>query len=148
MMRYLSVVLILLLANGCGSSKIELAPVSGTVMFNGKPLKKGKIVFESPNNRPANGLIEDGKIVELYTTKPGDGVPLGSHKIAVFALEVASESITTDPSQSTNKGQNYMGTGKSLIPDKYNDPEQSGLTAEIKAGEENTVTLELFSTKK
>lgn len=29
---------------------------------------------------------------------------------------------------------NYMGVGESLIPAKFNNPETSGLTAEIKPG--------------
>lgn len=144
-MRFFLVGLLIWACLGCGSSGPELAPVTGTVSIDGTPLKKGTIVFESEGNRPANGRIEDGKIVEVTTFNKGDGVPVGSHKVAVFALEETSTVETSDPSQPTATGSNYMGTGKSLIPDKYNNPDTSGLTAEVEAGQENMVTYELKS---
>jgi hypothetical protein len=39
---------------------------------------------------------------------------------------------------------NYMGGGESLVPNKYTDPKNSGLTVEIVAGE-NQVSFKLKS---
>ena len=131
-------------ALGCGSAKT--APVAGTVTLDGAPVAKGTIIFESPGNRPATGQIEDGQIVNVTTFEPGDGVPMGEHKVAVSIVEEAASAVTSHPSESGGgMDPNYMG-GKSLIPEKYSDPSTSGLTATITRGE-NTVSFEVFSKK-
>ena len=48
---------------GCGNDRPPLAPVSGTVTFQGEPLLQGTIVFEIPGCRPATGKIVGGQIV-------------------------------------------------------------------------------------
>ncbi len=125
---------------GCARGP-TMAKVNGTVTYNGKALPQGNLIFESPGQRPASARIENGQIVEATTYKPDDGVPVGSHKIAVSATEAAAASIVSDPGKASLPDANYMG-GKSLIPGRYNDPEKSGLTAEIKAGE-NRLELKL-----
>ena len=132
-----------LLVYGCNKSdRPELAQLTGTVTFQGEPLKSGTIVFESTGNRPANGRIEDGQIVGLTTFEENDGIPVGNHRVAVFATSVSSDVVAADPSQDTASGDNYMGAAPSLLPDKYSDPANSGLTAEIQSGT-NSVTFEL-----
>lgn len=123
---------------GCGSSTV---PISGTVIYDGKPLKQGTIIFEAEGVRPANGKIVDGKIVEVTTFKTGDGVAPGNHKVAIQAVEEMGSAITKNPGDSPTGG-NYMG-GKSLLPAKYGNPAQSGLTATVTAGGENNFTFEL-----
>lgn len=132
---------------GCGrSDRPSLGRVTGTVQYNGQPVAAGTIIFEVANARSANGTIADGKIVEVTTYDPGDGVPVGEARIAVFATAAGGGAAPASPAATPDAkaviDRNYMGSAKSLIPDRYNDPATSGLTWTIKAGE-NVVELSL-----
>ncbi|QDU07382.1 hypothetical protein [Gimesia aquarii] len=122
-----------LMITGCGGDiddAPEVAPVSGTVQFNGKPLEEGTIVFHPTSGRSASGMIKGGKIIDVTTTTKGDGAPVGDNKVTIFSTK-------PDP-----KDLSGMGT-ISLIPEKYNDVKKSGLNAMIKGNQENTVTFDL-----
>lgn len=124
---------ICLMVTGCSGSiedAPEVAAVTGTVEFNGKPLEEGTIVFHPTSGRSASGVIKGGKIVEVTTTTKGDGAPVGDNKVTIFSTK-------PDP-----KDLSGMGT-ISLIPEKYNDLKKSGLNAMIKGNKENTVTFDL-----
>ena len=140
--RGLCVALFFPLFAGC-SDKPKLAPVQGNVTLDGAPLKSGRITFESPGNRPATAKIVDGKIIEATTMEPNDGVPVGSHKVAISANEEPGSAVSANPGDPIKPGANYMG-GKSIIPARYNNPETSQLTAEIKPGD-NGVEFKLTS---
>jgi hypothetical protein len=128
--------LVLFLA-GCGGP--SLGKVTGTVTYDGKPLKSGTIIFESKGARPATGKIVDGRIVEVTTFQPNDGAPVGEHKVVIQAVEDAGSSKGANPGDPS--GTSSMQT-RSLIPAAYGDPETSRLTATIKRGE-NNLTFEL-----
>ena len=130
------------LAAGC-SDRPALAPVKGTVTLDGKPLAAGSITFEAKGLRPATGKIVNGEIVELTTYDAGDGVPVGQHKVSVTATEDPASAVVANPGDAKAPKANYM-VGKSLIPARYNDPSTSGLTADIKKGE-NAVEFKLTS---
>jgi hypothetical protein len=117
--------------------------VKGTVTLDGKPLAKGSITFETTDARPATGTIVAGEIVEVTTYDPGDGAPVGQHKVAIAATEDAASAVVANPGEAKQSATDYMA-GKSLIPAMYNDPSASGLTAEIKPGQ-NTVEFKLVS---
>lgn len=147
--EFLAVLVLLAASIGCGrSDRPTLGKVSGTVTYQGQPVKSGTLVFEVAGARPANAKIMDGKITEATTFEPNDGVPVGSARIAVFAAESSAASgpaasPASDPGAYQVPTANYMDVGaKRLIPNRYNDPATSGLTWDIKQGE-NTVTLQL-----
>jgi hypothetical protein len=117
--------------SGCGGEQsvhVPLGKVTGTVTYNDKPLAQGTITILPANGRPASGQIKDGKIIDVTTyDKTGDGAPLGTHPVAIRAVE-----NTTD----------MYAKPKSLVPAKYGDTKTSGLSAEIKSGE-NTLEFKL-----
>jgi len=131
---------------GCSDSSRRLGTVDGTVTFEGEPIPVGSIIFEVSGARPATGKIEDGKITQVTTFEPNDGVPVGQADVAIYAAASAdtASAVTESPdSRSANPGSGYMGSGqKSLIPDRYNNPATSQLNCEIKPGE-NHVEFEL-----
>ncbi len=138
-------------ALGCGrSDRVPLGQVRGRVTYQSKPILRGTIIFEVPGARPATGKIVDGRITEVTTYDPGDGVPVGTAAIAVFATESAAESAAgpggsppAHPAQAAAPGQGYMGGGaRSRIPSRYNDPSRSGLSRRISKGA-NEIELEL-----
>jgi hypothetical protein len=124
----------LVLLAGCSGGP-KLAQVAGTVTLDGKPLPRGTLTFETPGQRPATATVVDGRITEATTFAPGDGVPVGRHKVAVSATVDPGPAISANPGDASRpSGGNYMG-GKSLIPTRYNNPETSGLTAEVGPGD-------------
>jgi hypothetical protein len=72
---------------GCGSSQGvmvgNLVPVKGTVTYKGKLVTKGTVFVEPEAGRPAQGEIQPDGTYVLSTTKPGDGVIAGTHKVTL-----------------------------------------------------------------
>lgn len=130
------------LAAGC-SDRPTLAPVKGRVTLDGKPLAAGSITFEVKGARPATGRIVNGDIVEVTTYDPGDGAPVGQHKVSITANEDPAAAVVANPGDAKAPKGDYM-VGRSVIPGRYSDPNTSGLTAEVKKGE-NTVEFKLTS---
>ncbi len=120
--------MLVVLAGGCGPRRPPLAPVSGQVTYEGKPLKTGKIQFLPAEGRSATGKIRDGRIEEVGTFDRGDGVLVGSHRVAIYAFIREPVGMEAPPW---------------VIPQRYGDPATSGLTAEIRSGKTNELTFEL-----
>lgn len=121
---------------GCGSSGPEMAPVSGTVSYNGEPLKKGMIAFVSsdPARQNATAMIGPDGSYTLQTIEPGDGAQVGDYTVTV--TDVATEEIL-----------DYIPKGKpaaktSTLPDKYGNPDTSGVKVTVQSGS-NTIPIEL-----
>ena len=81
--------------------------------------------------RGANGEIGPDGTFELSTFSDRDGATLGTHKIGVAAYEP------------TSGGGAESGFGKSLVPERYHNPETSNLTIEVKASGDNYAELTL-----
>ena len=125
-MRYLRAVglgLLALLA-GCGRADVKLAPVQGRVFYRGRPLAGGTIVFTPDADRGGSGPLACGEIGPdgHYTLHTGDepGAVPGWHKVTIAA-----------------------GRGDARLPRKYSDPEASGQSREVQAGQANTLDLQL-----
>jgi hypothetical protein len=112
---------------GCGAS--DKTPVEGTVTIDGEPLAEGRIGFYPKEGRPAYGEIVDGRYT-LTTLEPGDGALIGRHRVTVQADKPA------DPNDA-------FSDRIPLIPEKYFNPDSSGLTAEVTADGDNTFNFDL-----
>jgi hypothetical protein len=118
---------------GCGPKTPTVVPVRGKVTLNGQPLTTGNVLTLPPSGHGANGPISKDGSFELRTFGKNDGALVGPHKVAVVAYAP------------TGKSGPEAGIGKVLTPDRYINPETSGLSIEVKAGETNAPTLELTS---
>jgi hypothetical protein len=128
---------------GC-SNKPALAKVTGTVTIDGKPLPQGTIIFETAGNRSATGKIVNGEILDVMTYVEGDGATVGLNKVAIVSTEeVYGFSGVANPGEK-EPPKAKMTVPSSLVPKRYNDPNGSGLTADIKKGG-NTVEFKLTS---
>src|SRR5262249_16864181 len=80
---------LLLVAVGCGPSEVPLAPVSGQVFYQGKPLAGGTIVFAPDHERGASGALARGEIGPdghyVLSTDERPGAVLGWHRITIAA---------------------------------------------------------------
>jgi hypothetical protein len=126
-----AVVLTGVLVAGCRQSPEPLAPVKGTVLYRGKPLPGGLVVFVPDAARGTHGglAIAEIKPDGSYMLKTNDlvGATPGFYRITV-AYNIL------DPSGSM---------AHSMLPAKYRDPEQSGLACEVHASKANTIEIEL-----
>jgi hypothetical protein len=132
--RAASAAVLAIATSGCGSysqtAHIEkVVPVSGTVTYQGKPLEGYRVVFiPTDGRRPASGVTDaSGKFV-LGTNAANDGAPPGMNKIS-FAWEPPR---TGEPGQETiNDTPERMPKPKIRIPEKYSDPEKSGISQDV-----------------
>ena len=126
--RFLPLMLMVVVI-GCGDGRVKLptAPVAGTVTYQGKPLGTGRIVFFHPSGQAtAADLAADG-----------------TFKLAAFQGKdhVAVECFEPEQPSPTPKGRLLIR--KSLIPERYTDFSTSGLTFEVKPGENNKAEFTL-----
>jgi len=109
---------------GCGSSGAgRLVPVAGKVTVDGKPLSTGSLVFKpdaakgnASKFEPSGTIGSDGTYSLFTKEKPG--APIGWYKVGI----VAQQASANDP---------YVM--KSLVPERYNDADSSGLEIEVVA---------------
>lgn len=141
----LALVLASWLSTGCGSSGPELVPIRGEVLYNGAPLTDGNIVYlpkESGASRQASGKIQpDGSFV-LTTFKNGDGVVPGEYNIVIYAYAPhPGEPKTREEHEAIARaGQLKRGF---IIPERYVNPETSGLSDTVNSDHPGTKRVEL-----
>ncbi|WP_337176611.1 hypothetical protein [Paludisphaera sp.] len=111
---------------GCGESGPTMGRVHGKVTYNGQPVPKGTITFvpTAPGGRNATGAIAEDGTYALQTEAPGDGAIVGDYKVTV----AARDDVILDyiPKKAPPP--------KRLTPEKYENPETSGLTAKVERG--------------
>ena len=128
---FASLAIILPAATGC-AKKRDLAPVSGKVTLNGKPLTFGTIMLQAAGGQPAAAKIKSDGTFDVSTYGEGGGAPVGQLKVRVRCFEAQGP---TPPKDGTR--------GASLIPMKYTSYDTSGLTLDLKAGEAQELNIEL-----
>lgn len=111
---------------GCGAAEERMLPVKGKVKWNGNLLAKGSVQFHPDKTKgnqsphiPAGTIDAQGAY--SLKTHPRDGAPAGWYKVAV---------VSTEPSDPKNP----YSVPRSLIPEKFGNPEESGLSVEVRPG--------------
>jgi hypothetical protein len=117
---------------GCGGG--GKATVSGKVTYKNAPLKGGRVTFAVAGKSAQAEIGEDGS----YTATD---VPTGKAKVAVQTSYL--QQLSRAPRYKVPEGapEGYKAGGDPTaakrfvkIPDNYEDPEQSGLTLDVKSG--------------
>ncbi len=129
---------LLVLGIGCQRGP-QLAPVRGTVLYDGKPLQFGSVMFQPPSGQPARGVIQQDGSFQLSTFRLGDGAVVGMNQVRVACWEGQR------PAASGNAATGEVALGGSLIPKKYTSFENSGITIEVKPEGNDAVVIELTS---
>jgi len=116
---------------GCRPSGEQLAPVKGKVLYRGRPLQGGTIVFIPDASRGTHGNLAVGDIQPdgTFLLKTNDvlGAVPGHHKVTISWLQPQTSGIVP----------------QSQLPVKYRDPQQSGVACEVLANKTNTIDLDL-----
>src|SRR5262245_4451842 len=77
-------------------------PVKGTVMYNGKPVPKGTVLFTPVTSGPtATGEINKNGTYQLTTYKPGDGACLGEDRVESMATATIQSHTAISAPRST-----------------------------------------------
>jgi hypothetical protein len=110
---------------GCQSAQEPLFPVQGQVKHEGKLLTTGTVVLhpdatkDNASQHEPRGVIDaEGRFT--IRTHPREGAPPGWYKISVIAME------------QTQDADNPYAIPKSLIPEKFGKPDESGLFFEVR----------------
>ncbi len=101
--------------SGCGKSGSEynVAPVTGTITFNGEPVKGGSISLrpitqvegkDGVTGRPASGTVGDDGTFTLSTYGNEDGAVIGKHKVSYLPVIKGAESYDDKPAPSPYAG--------------------------------------------
>jgi hypothetical protein len=125
--------LVLLGPAGCGSRGVTLVRVSGTVTFDGEPVKTGEILF-----RAADGAVPShaGPIVAgRYQAR----VSPGTKRVEIIATRPPAK-VVENPSGSGEPTPVEM-----YVPDHYNA--RSMLTADVTAAGPNVFDFQLTGTE-
>ena len=111
------------------SEKIGTVPAKGTVTYKGKPLEKGQIQLLPDDGPAAVGLIENGNFV-LGTNADGDGAPPGKYRVTVACYKETK----------TRFGETIT---KAVLPERYANPDTSGIVVEIPEGGNEAIKVDL-----
>jgi hypothetical protein len=142
--------------------------VHGTISLEGEPVRFGYVTFlpdsTAGNSGPpaTSSILEDGSFV-ISTEESDDGAIVGTHKVAVIALDPnplpgedrpkpeddpekylaakgqqrpARAKKSAGPTYTTREGKTY----RLLVPERLMNPETSGITAKVDRGS-NTIKI-------
>jgi hypothetical protein len=118
-----------------------MVPIRGEVFYNGKPLTEGTVLYlpTKAGGRQARGDIQPDGTFRLTTLRDGDGAQKGEYGVVVIALKPHPG----EPSREEIEQAGGMIQRGSLIPEKYNLPETSGLTDVVDENHSGSKRLEL-----
>jgi hypothetical protein len=122
-----SLLLISLTGAGCGKPS---GHVSGKVFFQGRPVDSGTIVFVGQDNYKAYCAIGPDKTYYF------DNVPVGPVKIAFESHHRVPLAFQTQNPPFLPKVKEETPPPPLPIPEKYKNPEESGLTFTVKTGKQ------------
>ena len=113
-----------------GPPKEVVAPVSGTLTYQGQPLAYHAITFlPADGRRPAIAVTDEQGTFRMTTNEEGDGAPPGHNKVGVAFAGPPSDAPPGQEVPIDNPAD--MPKPKVKIPAKYHSPETSGLTVEV-----------------
>jgi len=76
--------LLLTILVGCGTSGVQVAPVSGRVTFDGQPLAAAELLFQPDGNqRPSRGRTDAEGHYDLAYKRGQEGAIVGKHTVQI-----------------------------------------------------------------
>lgn len=140
-----NVVLVLIIgllpcAFGCGGDGLKLAKATGKVTFKNQPLEGANVKFYPPIGPAAVGITDANGVFTLNTNGRA-GAMLGLNRVTVSKMTEgtagAQPKTTMTPQDMIEMAKANVkkeNTGpKSVIPEKYGDPDSGLLSADVNA---------------
>lgn len=135
-------------AAGCGggaefgSDRPATVDAEGVVTLNGEGVEGATVVlapeFSGANAYTASAVSTSGGAFTLMAFPPDEGVVPGDYRVGVTKMESTGP---TEPSASHEEAP--PATSKNLLPEKFADPNASGLKVTIPAGGTTDLKIEL-----
>jgi len=115
-------------ATGCGQPK-----VTGTVTYSdGTPLERGSVNFQTEKHAAMGAIGKDGRYT-IGGVKVGDGVPPGTYMVFITGAMGIDASNVPELQPGLAMVSGVTAAIMPLIDMKYERPETSGLTCEVKS---------------
>jgi hypothetical protein len=135
MCRFWLVSIVLFSLAGCGPRYPETAAVAGRVTYGGRPVPTGRICFWPKEGRPAMGEIAADGTYSLSSFTRGDGAIAAEHRVSIKASRVRLPEGFNESGRGNSQGAAGRPVVEWLVPQRYERPETSGLTATVRPGE-------------
>ena len=136
-----------MLIAGCGSKNaLDTIPIRGEVIYNGKPLTEGTVVYlpaPGSKSRQATGPLESDGSFSLTTQSADDGAMKGEYQIIVLAYKPKPPEPKSKEELEAlinKEGESQRGF---IIPEKYTNPETSGLSDTVDENHSGFKKIEL-----
>ncbi len=128
--------------DSAASGQVPVHPARGRVLFQGKPLAGALVVFLADPKpadtmpRPVGKTDGDGRF-KLHTYLGEDGAPAGKYRLSI--------SLPKRSGEAGGLASKNADTGAPADPigDRYFNAETSGLTAEVKPGDNELPEIDL-----
>jgi hypothetical protein len=139
-----------------------MAPVSGTVKYNGQPVEGASVTFRVEGApRVASGMTNAAGEYRLTTYDTDDGAPVGEHSVTITKADASQLPPAPTAAPTGLAGGDYLKSvegraggstappsveppkGGAGVPAKYSDPAQSGLKRTVVKGEANVFNFDL-----
>jgi hypothetical protein len=132
-----ALLLAMLSAAGCGSSPPK-GQVKGKVLLHGTPMRSGTVTFVGADGQEKLAPISSEGIYQI------SDLAVGEAKIGVASRPPIPEGLKNFPGPPGPGPTTFPPPPEKAveIPSKYNDPDKSGLTYDVKSGEQDH-TIEL-----
>ena len=125
---------------GCGGDGLKLAKATGKVTYKNQPLAGANVKFYPPTGPAAVGITDDNGVFNLNTNGRA-GAMLGLNRVTVTKMTAGTAGTqpktTMTPEDMRNMAKSNIkkeNTGpKSVIPEKYGDPDGGLLSADVSA---------------
>jgi hypothetical protein len=128
-----------ILGSGCGKApdqweakRPKVVPASGIVKYSGEPVAGATVVFSPVNAEgiAASAITDSAGHFELIAFPPNKGAVSGQYKVSVTKIEMPAVPKAAKGAEAGHD-ETPSGPPKYLIPEKFGDPETSGLSADI-----------------
>lgn len=137
---------LVLFFSGCTSSvapeiakRPKVYPVTGIVTLAGQPVEKAVVIFVGSDGVTARGTTDTSGEFALTTFDQEDGAVAGTQQVSIL-----KEEANYDPNQlKIGEAPPTVKADRNALPQKYADPKTSGLTADVKDGQENHFSFAL-----
>ena len=147
--RYRMLFLLVVIAAGCSGPpdpRQRVVPVTGRVLFKGKPVVHARVTFlaQGAPRQAVGETDEDGRFV-LSTWGKDDGAALGEHVITVLQPRPATpmREVSDNEYAAAMEAQRSQRTATDGLPAHYANEKTSDLRREVTEDGPNDFDLEL-----